>query len=146
MTENQSPLFDVQIDDSSKSYLIEIAKWSKFFGILGYILAALMLLVGIFIAFAGAGLSSAFEGLGVSGSFLGIFYIIIALLYFYPSYKMVQFSKHMPAGLYSHQQESVTEAFANLKAVYRYFGIITIVVLGLYVLAIIGGLLFASLA
>ena len=29
MTENQSPLFDVQIDDSSKSYLIEIAKWDS---------------------------------------------------------------------------------------------------------------------
>jgi len=146
MTENQSPLFDVQIDETSKSYLIEIAKWSKFFGILGYILAALLLLVGFFIVFAGAGLSSAFDDLGVSGSFLGIFYIIIAALYFYPSYKMVQFAKHMPAGLYNQQQDLVTEAFANLKAVYRYFGIITIVVLGLYVLAFIGGLMFASLA
>ncbi|MCA0382767.1 MAG: DUF5362 domain-containing protein [Bacteroidetes bacterium] len=146
MTENQSPLFDVQIDETSKSYLIEIAKWSKFFGILGYILAALLLLVGFFIVFVGAGLSSAFDDLGVSGSFLGIFYIIIAALYFYPSYKMVQFAKHMPAGLYNQQQDLVTEAFANLKAVYRYFGIITIVVLGLYVLAFIGGLMFASLA
>lgn len=146
MTESQSSLFDVQIDENGKRHLLEIAKWSKFFGILGYILSALLLILGLSLAFIGGGMSDAFSQVGVSGAAIGFFYILIALLYFYPSYKMLQFAKLMPAGIHQQQQESVSLAFGEMKAVFRYFGILTIIVLCLYAIGIVIAMFLAIAA
>lgn len=146
MTENQASLFDVQIDETGKGYLLEIAKWSKFFGILGYIFSALLLLIGLGLALLGGSMTNAFAQLGFSGAAIGFFYILIALLYFYPSYKMVQFARLMPMGIHQQQQAIVTAAFGEMKALYRYFGILTIIVLSLYVVAFIIGLFVAMVA
>lgn len=139
MTENQTSLFDVSIDEASKNHLIETAKWCKFFGILGYILGGLLVIIGLFISLIGNSISSALSQVGFPGTLLGIIYIVLAVLYFYPSYKLLQFSKKMPTGIYSQQQETVSDAFKDLKSVFRYFGILTIIIISLYLLLFIGG-------
>lgn len=146
MESNEQHLFDLQIDRPVATNLREAAKWGKFLGIMGFIFCGLLVIIGFF---AGTIFSRAFSQMGGDmkmgmGSFMTIIYILIAILYFFPCLYLFNFSTKMQRALQENDQGSLADSFKNLKSCFKFLGIMTIVILAFYVLAIIVAIAGAS--
>lgn len=145
METRQNNLFELQIDELSNSYLMETAKWAKFLSILGFVLLGLMLLAGISLAFSfgallsGSGRSELAKTIGV-----GVGYILVCSLYFFPCLYLYRFASNMKIALQAGESIQLQTSFKNLKSSFRFVGILTIIVLALYVFAIMASGLFAA--
>jgi hypothetical protein len=150
--EKSSSLFGLTIDLNSKTHLAEAARWGKFLAIVGFVMCVLTVLMGIFFSSffswmsdsqSGAFESAQVQGLGVM---MAVFYIIGALLLFFPCLFLYRFSVNMKSALTSNDQDRLNKSFQNLKIMLRYYGIITIIILAFYAIAIIFGVLGQALA
>lgn len=134
--------FELEVNNEIKGFLKEISKWAYFLSILGFVGIGLMVLGGIGMSlFTGMnqfGGDTAY-GLGYSAG-IGLFYIIFALIYFFPLLYLFKFAKNMKSALKSDNNENFKSAFLNLKSHYKFIGIFTIAIIGLYVIILIGAL------
>ncbi|MFT3824127.1 MAG: DUF5362 family protein [Chitinophagaceae bacterium] len=134
-------LFELQIDPAISRYLSETARWTKFLSIVGFIGCALIMLIAVFM---GAFWSS-FMGLtgtdgpafAMGGTVLMVVYVLIALLYFFPCLYLFRFSSRMQVALVNNDQVALTTAFQNLKSCFKFIGILTIIVLAFWILALL---------
>jgi hypothetical protein len=124
------------MDFSAQSvvYLNETRKWTIFLSILGFIFLGLMVIMAIF---AGTFFSSMSGGMAPAGTgiFLSIIYLLMAVLYFFPILYLYKFSVHSKRAIYGESTDELTLAFKNLKSHYKFMGILTIVLLSIYLLA-----------
>lgn len=124
------------------AFLREIAKWTNFIAIVGFIVVGLMVIgalsVGVFMSSFN---SMTDMGIPFPPGLLSVVYIIIALVYFFPIYHLYKFSAKIRRGLGSQNEAEVTEAFRFLKSHYKFIGILLIIVLSLYGLLFLIGLL-----
>ncbi len=135
---------ELVLTKADKNNLIQTAKWGKFLSIVGFVMTGLILIGGLTFIVGGV----AGEDLGIyagMGGVMGFFYILIALVYIFPSYYLNRFSMQIKNGIQSNNETQCTEAYGNLKKLFVFMGILTIVGVGLYALAIIfmvlGGLM-----
>ncbi|MBF9252945.1 hypothetical protein I2I11_06555 [Pontibacter sp. 172403-2] len=133
------------IDWRSEDFLRNTAKWGKFLAIMGFIMIALMVVLALFM---GSIMGSAMSGMGGNGAagfmgsgFFTVFYLIFALLYFFPVLYLYKFSTKMQDGLRTRDQESIAESFKNLKSLFKFMGILTLVILGFYALGMLAMLI-----
>jgi hypothetical protein len=141
--QNDTSIFDLVIDQEGSRYLTEMAKWARLLSILGLILAVLMVIAGLVMALIGSSINS-FAGLRGMGPAIGIIYIVLGLLYMYPSWVLLKFASVMPSALKKSDQLLVNEALKNLNSCFRFWGILSVIIIGLYVLLIVGSMLFAT--
>lgn len=126
--------FELQITSLAKEYLTETAKWAKFLSIVGFVVIGFIVLAGFFMFAAG----SAFESMGASGfgagfgAAAGIFYFLIALLYFFPVLYLYKFANNAKLALRDNNSENLTMAFENLKSHYKFVGILTLIMVCIY--------------
>jgi hypothetical protein len=124
------------IDNEIKGYLLETSKWGKFLAIVGFIGMGLLLLLGI--AFlVGFSSFSSITGVGLPMRIIGFVYILISVLYYFPLKYLYNFSVQSKQGITLTNQKTITSGFENLKSVFKFMGIFTIVVLSLYALIIV---------
>lgn len=145
MEQNQA-LFSLSIDPVTKSYLNEISKWARFLAILGMIMMAIMVIGGVALA---VGMSAAMTDMdpemgGTTAPFgtfgagaAGAFYIILAVLMFFPLLYLLRFANRMRAALHGNDQNSLNVGFQNLKAYFKFIGILTIIILALWIVGIV---------
>jgi hypothetical protein len=135
----QSNLFELQIDHNSTQYLKDAARWAKFLAVVGFIFCGLIVLFAIIFAVAGATFLSSL-GSGASamgGGIVATFYILFGLLYFFPCLYLYNFAGRAQAALRSNDQDQLNISFRNLRALFRFLGILTIIYLGLCVLGLL---------
>jgi heme/copper-type cytochrome/quinol oxidase subunit 2 len=144
--EQSSNLFELQLDQPSINYLSEAARWSRFLAIIGFIYCGLMVIVGLFFgslmgrmmpAVGDAGMSS------IGSGFVSVFIILMSLIMFFPSLYLFNFSSKMRKALNNNDQPILTESLKNLKSFFKFYGIVLIVVLSFYALAVIAGIIGA---
>ncbi|HKO79227.1 MAG TPA: DUF5362 family protein [Chitinophagaceae bacterium] len=155
MEQNQdTSLFGINVDQAGRSHLGEAARWAKFLSIIGFIVCGIIVLVGVFFGSVFSTLtsrygnspyddfpSSAASGLGTMAA---VFYIIFALIYFIPTLFLYRFASKMKTALASNNQVVLNTSFQNLKACFRFVGILTIIMIAFWLLAVIVGLLGAA--
>jgi uncharacterized membrane protein YesL len=73
-------------------------------------------------------------GFGVG---LGFVYLIVALIYLYPVYALFKFSSSMKRGINTGSQDLITDAFRYQKNMYRFIGIMMIIVIAIYLIGFI---------
>jgi hypothetical protein len=147
MESNQS-LFSLNIDPVTKVHLSETAKWARFLAIVGIISLVLMvvLIIGFLIFMSSGDLDSPyanntlFPGFGVA---MAIYYVIIAAIWFIPLLYLLRFSGGMRAALNGNDQQALNASFMNLKACFKFVGIVTIIFLVLAILGVVFGLIGA---
>ncbi len=141
-----SSLFDLHIDHQSSAYLGETARWSKFLSIVGFIFCGLFVLIGLFAGSFMAGTFGRFGGGAgmMGGAFFSVLYVLLALLYFFPCLYLYNFAAKMQVALRTNDQEQLSQSFRNLKSCYKFMGILMIVVLGFYALALLIGIFSAG--
>jgi hypothetical protein len=141
MEQSNQNLFDLQIDHQSNAYLNEAAKWGKFLAIMGFIFCGLILIVALF---AGTFMASMMQGFGGAEAGLAgvvtVVYVVIALVYFFPCLYLYNFSTKVQAALRSNQQDALNISFRNLKSCFKFLGILMIIMLSFWVLALIIGI------
>jgi hypothetical protein len=124
-------------------YLNEIRRWTMFFAILGFIGVALLVLMAFFVG-AVFQLFSQFPGAGPGGNMpttmFTVIYLVIALLYFFPVLYLYRFSSNLKRALQLNDTDSLTMSFRWMKAHFKFVGVITIVLLSFYALALLIGI------
>ncbi|MCB0544682.1 MAG: hypothetical protein KDC61_10150 [Saprospiraceae bacterium] len=131
-----SPESKLQITSSVRSDWDEIAKWAMFFAVLLFIVLGLVVLMSLFVAFAGnMGIVMAIIMLGLYGTLL-----------FFPAWYYYKFSTQTRQALREENTPALDEGFWNLKRYYRFVGILYIVVISLYVLFLLIALATGGMA
>jgi hypothetical protein len=140
---NEIPV--LRLNDHSIVYLNEIRKWAKFLSILGFIGVGIIVLLALSIGSI-MNLISALSPtpLPVSPFFLTVFYLLIALLYFFPVLFLYRFSTKMKIALEERNETELTDSFSNLKSMFKFMGVMAIVILSIYLLILIG-IIFAAI-
>jgi hypothetical protein len=127
----------IELTTDSIHSLDTIWRWASFFSILGFIFIAFIIILGIAMGF----LLSSFNN-GLMGSsvkyFIMALYIIIGGVYFYPILLLFRFSTWTKKAIRNKSSLDFSLALKNLKSHFQYVGIMTIVLFGLYFIAIIG--------
>ena len=143
--DNEKSLFDLQLDSLGKSYLKETAKWARFLSIAGFIGLGLILIISV-IAALGESNSGRYNGgkdeFYTAGYMMGtvIGSLIVLLIFFFPCYFLLLFANKMNKALVAEDAASLNEAFKNLKATFRYSGVLTIIFIALFVIGMLGNL------
>lgn len=141
----QENIFHLEVDNTAKAHMLETARWAKFLAILGFIGLGLVILIGLF---AGTLMSSlsAYSGntaTATMGPMMFFIYLIIAGVYFYPVFALYKFSSLIKVALNSANQQQFNDAFRYMKSMFKYMGIVSIVILCIYgvvILAVVAGL------
>ena len=129
---------ELQITKDISLDLHQAGKWGKFLAIVGFVFTGFMLLIGIIMSFVMAFLPAGQNKMMPFPPFLlGVFYLILAAVYFFPILYLYRFSAGIRQALLGNNQEKLSVAFANLKAHYRFIGILTIVMLCFYPIFIV---------
>ena len=143
--DNSAVALNIGVD--ARTYLAETAKWGKFLSILGFIGCGLMVVFGLFAGSIFATLGN-FGGRGLGGRELGagfgvlfaVIYIALAALYFFPCLFLYRYSTYMQGALRRNDMPALDTSFQNLKSLFKFMGIMMIIALAFYALALIIGL------
>lgn len=144
MEGQQDSLFGMSIDPQTRSNLSETARWAQFLAIIGLIGCVLFVIAGVVMMTtlntitndpyynnSGGNLTAFAGSVGI------VFYILTALLIFFPCLFMLRFSGKMKGALAANDQVMLNSSFQNLKLLFRFWGIITIIVIAIYVLVFV---------
>ena len=137
----QTNLFELQVDQTAMTYLRDAAKWAKFLSVAGFVFCGLFVVFAIIVAtvlagfFTSMGTSSAFGGLGPG--FIAVVYIGIALLNFFPNLYLYNFANRMKIALHNNDQDQLNISFKNIRALFRFVGVLMIIALGFWLLFIL---------
>lgn len=144
--EQEVSLFNLNLDQTGRGHLSEAAKWAKFLSIIGFIICGFIVLMGAFFGsfmsmFTSRYDSGPYGDLSVQSPGLGtamlVYYLIVGVLYFIPNLFLFRFATKMKAALAANDQEVVNLSFQNLKACFRFVGILTIIFLALFILGFV---------
>lgn len=125
------------IDLSIKSFLIETIKWGKFLAIMGFVFTGLIALIGIGLMVFGSVITSKLPAGMFMGGFIGFIYMLMGLLYYFPSKYLYDFCVYIKQALILNDQESLAYAFSKMKSLYRFWGILMVIVLVFYAIGIL---------
>jgi hypothetical protein len=132
--------FELQLNESAKDFLKETAKWANFLSILGYVgigfLVLLALFTGSLFAYIGK-MTNGMGGFGAMGGFVSFLYIIMATIYFFPIYYLNRFAANAKLALQTNDSKALATSFEYLKSHYKFFGIVSLIILSLYALMIL---------
>jgi hypothetical protein len=114
-------------------YLKEASPWLRFIGILGYIGAAILFGVGIFMAIILLinGVRNRSGVVEFITSFMGFIYVIMGVLCFFPARFTHRFGAKIRNYLLSGAEKDLEEALKNNKSLWKFSGIMAIVYLAL---------------
>lgn len=128
------------VSEEIRSYIYETAKWTKFLAIVGLVFAAFLALTalsanGILEQLTVAAPTSPLVELGAN--FLTVYFLAISLILFYPSFLMLKYSNAANTAVLYADQEQFTIATQKMKSIFKFWGIITIIILSLNILSVI---------
>jgi len=128
---------EIEIDQENLNNFDTARKWAMFIAITGFIFLGLIITIGII---AGTFLSAFSGGRMASGLpeyFALIIFFILAVAYFFPMLYLFRFSKNTAQAVKSIDKNEFSKAIRNLKSYFVYIGILIIIVLSFYIMALI---------
>ncbi|MGJ7032117.1 DUF5362 family protein [Niabella hirudinis] len=125
---------NLEINEQGKVYIGEASKWARFLGIIGLIALSVILIAGVGVLMAGSSMMQA-SGMPIPGAALGLIYIVMALLYFFPSFYLYKFGSITRKGVQTENIADLNEGLRYLKSFFRFAGILAIVIIGFYIIA-----------
>ena len=132
------------VTEGMKRDLLSAAKWTKFLCIVGCVGVVIIVLLAIFMMFSGTMVSKIFAGTPL-GAAVGFLYLIIAAIYIYPLMKGFQFANATKAACLSNDEQQLARGIAGLNDLLKFIGILTIIILVLYAIALVFGLGIAAI-
>jgi hypothetical protein len=141
--------FDMKLNVSAKAFLKEAAKWAYFLSILGFIGIGFIVLAALFAGNLFAFMGNMNPEMGkfgsMGGSFITVLYLMLAALYFFPIYYLNKFATNAKIALRDNDSESLSASLEYLKSHYKFIGILTLVILGMYLFVFAGVIIALAL-
>ena len=135
--ENNTPIENPMLNNREiNSYLLEAYKWGQFLAIVGYVAMGLLVVVAIVMSFALSALSQV-AGSGFPMGLVGLVYVLLAVVYYFPVTYLYKFSVQTKQAIQMQNEGLLTSGIQNLKSLLKFMGILTIVMLSLYGLALL---------
>ncbi|MDZ4667111.1 MAG: DUF5362 family protein [bacterium] len=131
-------------NEERNAYLREMAKWGKLLSIVGFIGMGIICIIAVAMM-AGMSFFSKNTSLGGLNTWIGLVYIAMAALYYFPVKYLFTFSKEINLALDLQDENNLTEGLKNLKSVFKFMGIATMIMLVVYGLVFVFGLLAYSM-
>lgn len=143
----------LKVTEDIRSYLYETAKWTRFLSIVGFVICALI----IIFAFSVPAILSAVAVrmpanplARVSSGLFTIPYLLIGLLYFYPSLLLFKFANAAKTAVLYNDQPAFSIAIGKMKSFFKFWGILTIIAIALnlllFLFMVVAGIGVASAA
>ena len=133
---------DLILNESAKDSLKEIARWTYYLSIMGYIVIALIFSAGIYglkTSYSLRQMGSEMYRIGGNlGILMAVVKIVTALIYSFPIYYLNKFSIEMKEAINENDSEMLATAAEYLKKHYKYIGVMTLVITLIYFLLFIG--------
>lgn len=126
----------MELNEQSKEFLNEAAKWATILSIIGFITIALMILMSFTIGSVMASMPNTF---GVSPQLISMVYLIIAGVYFIPIYFLYQFGVKTKKAIENNDTDLLTFGLKKLKSHYKFIGICMIILFSLNIVVILIG-------
>jgi hypothetical protein len=153
MEANQNLLnTDLQMDSIVQSHLKVTAMWSRFLGIVGFVLTGFITIAAFFagtligtLMRANPYAGNSGDVTGMLGGFITVIYLILAAVMFFISLFSYRFGVRTKAAMLSTDQESLYKGMLNLKLLFRSYGIIMVIYIGFIILMLIGGVFGAMM-
>lgn len=153
MEQTNTSLFSLSIDPVTKAHLTEAAKWARFLAITGMVFLVLMIIAGVFGSamlfsttnrleseYGGSATGMGAYGTGIFAAYM----IIVAVIYFFPLLFTLRFANNMRVALNANDQQALNISFQNLKACFRFLGILIIICLVFLAIALVFGIIGAA--
>ena len=127
----------------------EAARWAKFLSIIGFVFCGLMIVLAFFInkfmgRMPGQENNPLYNNTAMYGNsmrslrmIMPVIYILLAVLYFFPCLNLFRFATKAQSAIKSNSQEDITVSFTQLKSFFRFIGVLTIIALCVYGLALL---------
>jgi hypothetical protein len=122
----------LELTETAAAYLKDTGPWMSFLGIVGFVSCGIILISGLVMLALGANTPYLPNSL-----LMGFLYIVLAVICFFPARFMFLAGSKLRALKTDGDADLLEEALRNNKAYWKLSGIITIVGLGLAVLALI---------
>jgi len=137
LPENQKEL--PLITTEATVFLLKTAKWGKFLAILGFIVTGFLFLAGILMSFVLGMLSDEMMPLDMpfSPTVFSVIYIAIAGIYVIPVIFLNNFCNNAIKAIENSSTDNLTTSIRNLKNLFVFVGISTLVVLSFYTLILV---------
>ena len=121
------------VTEDMRSYIYDITKWARFISIVGFVISIFLIMAAFSISAlmnSNPGVTAQLNQLGSNGStVITVLYLVLGLLLFYPSILLNKLSKKAKQGVLFGDQESLNQSFATLKSLFKFWGIVTIVII-----------------
>lgn len=145
----EEPLFNEnQREQMSQacSYLISISKWMKFFFIMAIISVSLTMMAGLAIIASASIISDMPDIPDFPVAIVGAIYMAVGALNLVPAIYMNRISKAAERTVESDDNNAMLDFLKNNKSLWKFLGILTIVMIGFSILILPIIFLFASFA
>jgi hypothetical protein len=130
----------MELGPEALNHLNATRKWTMFLSVLGFIFLGLLIVAGI----ATNTFLSAFKteevNLGIPESFLLILFIVISVIYFFPVFYLFRFSRSARDAVQNRDIKKMEKALKNLRIYFTYIGVMAIIVISIYLLALAAGI------
>jgi predicted RND superfamily exporter protein len=120
----------LKINNSIKENLMTAAKWARFLAIIGFVFTGFMGIASLFIL-----VTAMASGIGML-MFMAVVYIGLTVVMIFPALYLIRFAGSTEKGLNSSKQGEFDYGIQNLKSLFKFTGIYTIVVIVLYIVYI----------
>ena len=130
------------VTENMRSYIYDTAGWAKFLAIAGFIVSGLMLMaafsVGAIMGILNAASGGVYGALGTGVlTFVFIFYTLLIL---YPSVMLYLYASQAKQGVLYGDQQSLESSLNKMKSFFKFYGIVTIVMIAMYALVFVAGI------
>lgn len=127
----------IDIGPETLKNLNSTRKWTMFLAVLGFIFLGIILITGVATGTFLAAFKSREVGLGLPESLILALFVVIAIVLYLPVLFLFRFSRNTRDAVQNRDKQKLERAFRNLRIYFTYFGILVIIILSLYLLALI---------
>jgi heme/copper-type cytochrome/quinol oxidase subunit 2 len=118
-------------------HLNSTRKWTMFLSVLGFIFLGLLIVAGLATSLFLTTFKTTEANLGVPESMMILIFIIVGAIYFFPVFFLFRFSRNTRDAIQNLDKQKLKKGFRNLRLYFTYIGIMVIVVLTIYVVALV---------
>ncbi len=136
------------VPEGAIQMLAQTKPWVRLISVMIFIGAALMLVGGVAMFFIGGNMSPPGSSAGFKAGFgigMAIFYMLFAFLYIYPGVKLWKYASAIARLMRTRSTGDLEFALAQQRSFWRFFGILILIFISLYVLIIVGAVVIGGI-
>jgi heme/copper-type cytochrome/quinol oxidase subunit 2 len=127
----------IEIGSEVLNKLDSTRKWTTFLSVLGFIFLGLIIVAGLTTSLFLTTFKTQEANLGIPESVMIIIFVVVGAIYFFPVFFLFRFSRNTRDAIQNLDSKKLSKGLNNLRLYFTYTGIMVIVVLSIYVVALI---------